>query len=228
MSSIGADDAEAFAATQRACAAVGWGYRRVGVADPVLTANVRWLSRYRHPRSAGHAGRSADAGVSAGPVTLMAGVAGAGDPIAVLPALYHLLWRGVLTADLAVRLPLAPGARGPGGAVSGVPAAGRARHRCRVGLRRPRHTVITALGRRHRALAAVTGEVVAMPWPSCSPRPASRCWTPGPRAPVAEAARAGRAAGGGGRAGAVVGTARRRGADRGPAGCRRARRARGV
>jgi hypothetical protein len=30
---VGADDAEVFAATQRACAGVGWGYRRVGVAD---------------------------------------------------------------------------------------------------------------------------------------------------------------------------------------------------
>ena len=47
---VGADDAEVFAATQRACAAVGWGYRRVGVADAVLAANVRWLSGFRHRR----------------------------------------------------------------------------------------------------------------------------------------------------------------------------------
>ena len=45
---VGADDAEVFAATQRACAAVGWGYRRVRAADPVLAANVRWLSGFRH------------------------------------------------------------------------------------------------------------------------------------------------------------------------------------
>ena len=44
---IGADDAEVFAATQRACMAVGWGYRRVGVVDAVLAANVRWLSGFR-------------------------------------------------------------------------------------------------------------------------------------------------------------------------------------
>jgi hypothetical protein len=34
----------------------------------------------------------------------MAGAAAAGDPIAVLPALFHLMWRHVLTADLAARM----------------------------------------------------------------------------------------------------------------------------
>ncbi len=43
-------DAEAFDATEDACGLAGWGFRRVGVPDPVLTANVAWLARYRHPR----------------------------------------------------------------------------------------------------------------------------------------------------------------------------------
>ena len=43
-------DAEAFAATRNACELAGWGFRRVGVPDPVLMANVAWLARYRHPR----------------------------------------------------------------------------------------------------------------------------------------------------------------------------------
>jgi hypothetical protein len=43
-------DAEAFAATQRACAEVGWRFRRVGSVDPVFAANVRWLAGYHHPR----------------------------------------------------------------------------------------------------------------------------------------------------------------------------------
>ena len=47
---VGADDAEVFAATKRACAPVGWGYRRVGVVDAVLAVNVRWLSGFRHRR----------------------------------------------------------------------------------------------------------------------------------------------------------------------------------
>jgi hypothetical protein len=99
---VGADDAEVFAATGRACAAVGWGYRRVGAADAVLAANVRWLSGFRHRRCGnGPAGSELVRRVAAGPVTL-ADLAGcAGDRLAVLPALYHLLWRGVLAADLA-------------------------------------------------------------------------------------------------------------------------------
>jgi hypothetical protein len=98
---VGVDDAEVFAATQRACAAVGWGYRRVGVADAVLAANVRWLSGFRH-RRCGNAPAGAELvrRVAAGPVTV-ADLAGcAGDRLAVLPALFHLLWRGVLAADL--------------------------------------------------------------------------------------------------------------------------------
>ena len=35
------EDAEAFEATAEACASVGWGYRRLGVPDPVLAGNVR-------------------------------------------------------------------------------------------------------------------------------------------------------------------------------------------
>lgn len=98
---VGAD-AEVFAATQRACAAVGWGYRRVGVADAVLAANVRWLSGFRHRRcgntlAAGELVRRA----AAGPVTVASLAGCAGDRVAVLPVLYHLLWRGVLKADLA-------------------------------------------------------------------------------------------------------------------------------
>lgn len=35
--------AEAFAATERACSAIGWEFRHVGVPDPALMANLRWL-----------------------------------------------------------------------------------------------------------------------------------------------------------------------------------------
>ena len=98
---VGADDAEVFAATHRACAAVGWGYRRVGVADAVLAANVRWLSGFRY-RRCGNAPAGAELvrRVAAGPVTVTDLAGCAGDRLAVLPALYHLLWRGVLAADL--------------------------------------------------------------------------------------------------------------------------------
>ena len=43
-------------------------------------------------------------GLRQGQAPLMAGAATAGDPIAVLPALFHLMWRHGLTADLAARL----------------------------------------------------------------------------------------------------------------------------
>lgn len=94
-------DAEAFAMTARACEAAGWQFRRVGVIDPVLAANVRWLSRYRHPRCAGPPG-AADAlrQAFAVPAPLLEGAAGAGDSLAVLPVLFHLMWQRVLAADL--------------------------------------------------------------------------------------------------------------------------------
>lgn len=95
------EDAEAFEVTAGACAAVGWQFRRVGVVDPVLAANVRWLSRYRHPRCAGRP-EIAEAlrRAFAAPAFLSAGVAGVGDNLAVLPVLFHLMWRQVLAADL--------------------------------------------------------------------------------------------------------------------------------
>ena len=94
-------DAEAFAMTNRACEAAGWEFRRVGVVDPVLAANVRWLSRDRHPRCSGPPG-VADAlrHAFAAPAPLLAGAARAGDSLAVLPVLFHLMWCQVLAADL--------------------------------------------------------------------------------------------------------------------------------
>ncbi len=44
--------------------------------------------------------------VFCGPAPLLAGAEAAGDPIAVLPVLFHMLWRHELTADLSV--PLGP------------------------------------------------------------------------------------------------------------------------
>jgi hypothetical protein len=48
MNRVPAKDAEVFAVTAQACGAAGWDYQRAGDLDPVLVANVRWLSRYRH------------------------------------------------------------------------------------------------------------------------------------------------------------------------------------
>src|SRR5258708_40353591 len=77
-------DAEAFNATRRACELAGWGFRRVGGPDPVRTANVASLARYRH-----QPGRSPDGGpppaeVVAEPAPLMARAVAAGAPAAGL------------------------------------------------------------------------------------------------------------------------------------------------
>jgi hypothetical protein len=98
------EDAEAFAATGRACELVGWSYRRVGELDPVLVANVRWLAGYRHPRcrNALHEALVVEAFRERAP--LLETVRQVGEPIAVLPTVFHLLWSGVLMADLSGEL----------------------------------------------------------------------------------------------------------------------------
>jgi len=101
-------DAVAFAATERVCEWLGWQYRRLGAADPVVTGNVRWLSGYRHPRHDRPMLAAALREVFATPTALLGGAQAAGDPIAVLPVLFHLLWRQELAVDLTVPLhPLA-------------------------------------------------------------------------------------------------------------------------
>ncbi|MFJ1895449.1 TnsA-like heteromeric transposase endonuclease subunit [Streptomyces sp. NPDC088115] len=99
-----ARDLEKFAATERACAEIGWGYALWGELDPVESGNLRWLAGYRHPRcfNAEVAGRLRE--FFAAPGLLMEGAESAGDPIAVLPVLFHLMWRQELVCDLSVVL----------------------------------------------------------------------------------------------------------------------------
>lgn len=102
-------DEEAFAVTARACAQMGWAFRRVGAPSVVLLSNVRWLSRYRHSRC-GQGIEVADrlGEVCQRPMPLFEAAAEVGDRLAVLPVLFHLLWRQVLRADLTSEL-LHPG-----------------------------------------------------------------------------------------------------------------------
>jgi hypothetical protein len=87
-------------------------FRRTAGPGTVLAANVRWLAGYRHRRC--YRGGMAEtlAGVFAAPEQLLGGVRQAGDPMVVLPVLYHLLWKQVLVADMAT------GLLGPGSVVS--------------------------------------------------------------------------------------------------------------
>jgi hypothetical protein len=106
--SIEPADAEAFAATERACRSVGWAFRRTAGPESLLAANVRWLAGYRHARCFRADMASALTGVFAEPTPLMTGACLAGDPLTVLPVLYHLLWKHALAVDLRNGL-LGPG-----------------------------------------------------------------------------------------------------------------------
>ena len=72
-----------------------------GAIDPVLLAYVKWLAGYRHPRYRQDLVAERLKAVFAEPALLFAGAERAGDRLAVLPVLYHLLWRRVLETGLA-------------------------------------------------------------------------------------------------------------------------------
>ncbi|MFH8349671.1 TnsA-like heteromeric transposase endonuclease subunit [Streptomyces sp. NPDC018045] len=91
-------------ATAAACAEVGWEFRLLGAPDPVVARNVRWLAGYRHPRHRVEPAASRLREVFAEPLPLMDGAAEAGEPLAVLPVLFHLLWSHELTEDVSVPL----------------------------------------------------------------------------------------------------------------------------
>ena len=96
------EDMEAFGVTAQVCRSVGWQFRRVGAMTPVRIANLRWLAGYRHPRCL-HARRAAELQrIFQDPAPLLEGARCVGDPIAVLPTLFHLLWRQVLETDLDI------------------------------------------------------------------------------------------------------------------------------
>jgi len=97
-------DVAQFDATSAACASLGWDYRLVGAADPIRTLNLRWLGGYRHPRHWVASMATALLEAFTAPLPLMGGAESVGDPVAVLPVLFHLLWRQDLTIDLSVPL----------------------------------------------------------------------------------------------------------------------------
>ena len=97
-------DVAKFDATARACVLAGWEYRLLGAADALVTANLRRLAGYWHPRH--HLPETVEVlrRVFATPMPLMVGAEAAGDPIAVLPVWAHLLWCQELTIDLSTPL----------------------------------------------------------------------------------------------------------------------------
>lgn len=77
----------------------------LGPVDPIYRRNVTWLAGYRHPRHLG--GQLLTAAlqeVFAEPAPLWEGVRRIGDPLVVLPSLFHALWAGQLAADLGAAM----------------------------------------------------------------------------------------------------------------------------
>ncbi|WP_245685564.1 TnsA-like heteromeric transposase endonuclease subunit [Streptomyces yerevanensis] len=106
---IGERDAVKFVGTRAACALVGWDYERVGAMETVFTANLRWLAGFRHARVMREDTAAALGEVFAGGAGLLEGARAVGDPVLVLPVLYHLLWCQQLAVDLQAAL-LSPSA----------------------------------------------------------------------------------------------------------------------
>ena len=100
---IDSDDQEKFDATAALCQVNGWEYRRVGeLADPWMT-NVRWLAGYRHERIFNQtiAADVRAAATGAQRISLGTLARRVGEPIVVLPTIFHMLWSHQLDADLA-------------------------------------------------------------------------------------------------------------------------------
>ncbi|MFE0630860.1 TnsA-like heteromeric transposase endonuclease subunit [Streptomyces sp. NPDC058864] len=99
------------------CEQAGWEFGSPRLPHKTALANLRWISRYRHPRNGSRAIEQALLHAFDGPRPLLEGVQGVAAPaLQVLPRLYHLLWRHELTVDWST--PLGPGTvvrRGSGG-----------------------------------------------------------------------------------------------------------------
>jgi len=96
---------EAFDATNELCGRVGWTYRRAGDQPAIRAANLRWLAGYRNPRNRRQE-VVADliSRLTPNPNTIGEAAIAAGEPILVLPTLYHLLW----TREIDVEVDSAP------------------------------------------------------------------------------------------------------------------------
>lgn len=103
------EDEVVFAVTEAACAEVGWEFWRTGGPGSVFTANLHWLAGYKWPRCFRLEVAERLIEVFSEPSPLMAGACRVGDRIAVLPVLYHLLWRHVLVAADLRETVLGPG-----------------------------------------------------------------------------------------------------------------------
>ncbi|MGR6977515.1 TnsA-like heteromeric transposase endonuclease subunit [Mycobacteroides abscessus] len=99
--SVQAGPEEVFAATAELCRLVGWTYIRTGEQPRIQSANLRWLAGYSRSHS-----RRGDIAteISAHLHQVHQSTIGAlaeeiGDPVIVLPTLYHLMWHQLVGVD---------------------------------------------------------------------------------------------------------------------------------
>lgn len=101
-SGVGGEQAlAAGAAVAAACEEIGWRYEQLAPLEPAVAANLKWLAGYRHPRNRGRMGL-VDAALAAftRPRPLIEGATAVGDPVEVMPVLFHALWHGWLAVSL--------------------------------------------------------------------------------------------------------------------------------
>lgn len=120
------------AAVAAACEEIGWRYLRLEPLKPELAANLKWLAGFRHPRNQGRPGlMAAVLQAFTAPRPMIEGVGAVGDPVEVMPVLFHALWRGDLTAPLDIplheRVPVGPAGVPTGHAGSGRGSGGGAK-----------------------------------------------------------------------------------------------------
>ncbi|MEV5426887.1 TnsA-like heteromeric transposase endonuclease subunit [Streptomyces cellulosae] len=85
---------------RQACQEAGWELGMPRIPGPMALANLRWVSRYRHPRCGDREVEQALKAAFRTPCGLEEGVLATGLPrLSTLPRLYHLLWRQELGTE---------------------------------------------------------------------------------------------------------------------------------
>lgn len=85
---------------RQACEEAGWELGMPRIPEPMALANLRWVSRCRHPRYGDREVEKALKAAFRTPRALEEGVRATGLPrLSTLPRLYHLLWRQELSME---------------------------------------------------------------------------------------------------------------------------------
>lgn len=92
------------AVTRAICDQIGWEYWLAGEPIPTRAANLTWLAGYRRRCAGSEQTVRSLTEIASEPVPLLQGAEAAGDPVVVLPTVFHLLWTGVLRCDLDLPL----------------------------------------------------------------------------------------------------------------------------